>query len=96
MGADREQLLAAISHAWVDGSALRTYRHAPNTSSRKSWAAGDACARAVRLADIALRGEMGIPSALSAPRWGFYDVCFQTSVADQCRKPEAEVMYCRQ
>lgn len=71
MGADREQLLSALSHAWVDGQSLRTYRHAPNAGSRKSWAAGDATSRAVRLADIAMRGEMGIPSALSAPQWGF-------------------------
>jgi 2-methylcitrate dehydratase len=90
MGASREQLLAAVSHAWVDGSALRTYRHAPNTGSRKSWAAGDASARGVRLADIALRGEMGIPGALSAPQWGFHDVCFSRTVADQRLKPEAE------
>jgi 2-methylcitrate dehydratase len=90
MGASREQLLAAISHAWVDGSALRTYRHAPNTGSRKSWAAGDASARGVRLADIALRGEMGIPGALSAAQWGFYDVCFSTRVADRQLKPAAE------
>ena len=74
MGADREQLLAALSHAFVDGQALRTYRHAPNAGSRKSWAAGDATSRGVRLADIALRGEMGIPGVLSAPQWGFYDV----------------------
>ncbi|WP_411358482.1 bifunctional 2-methylcitrate dehydratase/aconitate hydratase [Pseudidiomarina salilacus] len=74
LGGNREQIMAAISHAWVDGQALRTYRHAPNTGSRKSWAAGDACGRAVRLADIALRGEMGIPSALSAKTWGFCDV----------------------
>ncbi len=77
MGADREQLLAAISQAWVDGQALRTYRHAPNAGSRKSWAAGDATSRAVRLADITMRGEMGIPGVLSAPTWGFYDVLFK-------------------
>lgn len=76
MGADREQLMAALSHAWVDGSALRTYRHAPNAGSRKSWAAGDATSRGVRLADFAIRGEMGIPGALTAKQWGFYDVCF--------------------
>ncbi len=69
MGADREQLLAALSHAFVDGQALRTHRHAPNAGSRKSWAAGDATSRGVRLADIALRGEMGIP-ACSARRSG--------------------------
>lgn len=88
MGANREQLLAALSHAWVDGQALRTYRHAPNAGSRKSWAAGDATSRAVRLADIAMRGEMGIPSALTAPQWGFYDVLFSKTNKDQALKPE--------
>lgn len=68
MGADRGQLLAALSQAFVDGQALRTYRHAPNAGSRKSWAAGDASSRGVRLADIALRGEMGIPGVLTAPQ----------------------------
>ena len=76
LGLDEEQLAAALSNAWVDGQALRTYRHAPNTGSRKSWAAGDASARGVRLALLAARGEMGYPSALSAPRWGFQDVSF--------------------
>ncbi|GAA5118621.1 2-methylcitrate dehydratase [Alloalcanivorax gelatiniphagus] len=90
MGADREQLLSAVSHAWVDGQALRTYRHAPNAGSRKSWAAGDATSRAVRLADIALRGEMGIPGALSAPQWGFYDVLFSKTNKDQKLKPEQD------
>ncbi|PTY37209.1 2-methylcitrate dehydratase [Saccharospirillum sp. MSK14-1] len=90
MGADREQLLSALSHAWVDGQALRTYRHAPNAGSRKSWAAGDATSRAVRLVDIALRGEMGIPGALSAPQWGFYDVLFSKTNKDQQVKPEAD------
>lgn len=90
MGATREQLLSALSHAWVDGQALRTYRHAPNAGSRKSWAAGDATSRAVRLADIAMRGEMGIPSALTAPQWGFYDVLFSKTNKDQCVKPEGE------
>jgi len=89
-GATREQLLAAISHAWVDGQALRTYRHAPNAGPRKSWAAGDATARGVRLADIALRGEPGIPGALSAPQWGFYDVVFSKTNRDQAIKPENE------
>ena len=88
MGADREQLLAALSHAFVDGQSLRTYRHAPNAGSRKSWAAGDATSRAVRLADIALRGEMGIPGVLSAPQWGFYDVLFAKTNKDQQVKPE--------
>ena len=90
LGANREQLLSALSHAWVDGQSLRTYRHAPNAGSRKSWAAGDATSRGVRLADIALRGEMGIPSALSAPQWGFYDVLFSHANKDLRLKPEAE------
>lgn len=90
LGADREQLLAALSHAWVDGQSLRTYRHAPNAGSRKSWAAGDATSRAVRLADIALRGEMGVPGALSAPQWGFYDVLFSHTNRDLATKPEGE------
>lgn len=90
MGADREQMLSAVSHAWVDGQALRTYRHAPNAGSRKSWAAGDATSRAVRLTDIALRGEMGIPGALSAPQWGFYDVLFSKTNKDQAIKPEEQ------
>lgn len=77
MGGDREQIMQGISQAWVDGSSLRTYRHAPNAGSRKSWAAGDATSRAVRLADITMRGEMGIPGALTAKIWGFYDVSFQ-------------------
>ncbi|MDX1609029.1 MAG: bifunctional 2-methylcitrate dehydratase/aconitate hydratase [Halofilum sp. (in: g-proteobacteria)] len=89
-GASREQLLSAISHAWVDGQALRTYRHAPNAGPRKSWAAGDATARGVRLADIALRGEPGIPGALSAPQWGFYDVSFSKTNRDQKVKPEGQ------
>ncbi|MBA1275102.1 2-methylcitrate dehydratase [Stutzerimonas azotifigens] len=86
MGASREQLLSALSHAIVDGQALRTYRHAPNAGSRKSWAAGDATSRAVRLSDIALRGEMGIPGALSAPQWGFYDVLFSHTNKDLATK----------
>ncbi|MSU64621.1 MAG: bifunctional 2-methylcitrate dehydratase/aconitate hydratase [Opitutus sp.] len=73
----REQVINAISHAWLDGSALRTYRHAPNTGSRKSWAAGDATSRAVRLALIAMTGEMGYPSVLTAKTWGFQDVSFK-------------------
>ena len=77
LGGDREQVLNAVSNAWIDGGALRTYRHAPNTGSRKSWAAGDATSRAVRLALIAMTGEMGYPSALSAPTWGYYDVLFK-------------------
>ncbi len=77
LGLSREQALAALSQVFVDGQSLRTYRHAPNTGSRKSWAAGDACSRAVRLALIAQTGEMGYPGALTAPAWGFYDVSFQ-------------------
>ncbi len=88
MGADREQMLSALSHAWVDGQSLRTYRHAPNAGSRKSWAAGDAASRGVRLADIAMRGEMGIPGVLTAPQWGFYDVLFSKTNRDQALKPE--------
>jgi 2-methylcitrate dehydratase len=73
----REETINAISLAWVDGQSLRTYRHAPNTGSRKSWAAGDATSRAVRLALIAQTGEMGYPSVLTAKTWGFYDVLFK-------------------
>lgn len=90
MGANREQLLSALSHAFVDGQSLRTYRHAPNAGSRKSWAAGDATSRAVRLADIAMRGEMGIPGALTAPQWGFYDVLFSHTNQDLATRPEGE------
>src|SRR5690606_34519329 len=77
LSATKDQLINAVSNAWIDGGALRTYRHAPNTGSRKSWAAGDATSRAVRLALIALTGEMGYPSALSAKNWGFCDVLFK-------------------
>ena len=76
LGLSRDEIVNALSHAWVDGQSLRTYRHAPNTGSRKSWAAGDATARGVRLAMIAKTGEMGYPSVLTAPKWGFYDVLF--------------------
>ncbi|MGL6030441.1 MAG: 2-methylcitrate dehydratase, partial [Legionella sp.] len=76
LGADRDMMLRTLSQVFVDGQSLRTYRHAPNAGSRKSWAAGDATSRAVRLALIAKAGEMGYPSALSAPVWGFYDVLF--------------------
>ncbi|MCC6209507.1 MAG: bifunctional 2-methylcitrate dehydratase/aconitate hydratase, partial [Burkholderiales bacterium] len=72
-----EETINAVSQAWVDGQSLRTYRHAPNTGSRKSWAAGDATARAVRLALISQTGEMGYPSVLTAKGWGFYDVLFK-------------------
>src|SRR5690606_18098180 len=77
LGLNREELINALSHAFLDGHSLRTYRHAPNTGSRKSWAAGDATSRAVRLALIARTGEMGYPSVLTAKTWGFYDVLFR-------------------
>jgi 2-methylcitrate dehydratase len=77
LGLSREEVIAAISLAWVDGPALRVYRHAPNTGSRKSWAAGDATSRGVRLALMARTGEMGYPSVLTAKTWGFYDVFFR-------------------
>jgi len=77
LGCSYDQVMNAVSQAWVDGQALRTYRHAPNTGSRKSWAAGDATARAVRLALISKTGEMGYPSVLTAKTWGFYDVLFK-------------------
>jgi len=77
LGCTYEQVVNAVSQAWVDGQALRTYRHAPNTGSRKSWAAGDAASRAVRLALISRTGEMGYPSVLTARTWGFYDVLFK-------------------
>ncbi|HVB99663.1 MAG TPA: bifunctional 2-methylcitrate dehydratase/aconitate hydratase [Candidatus Dormibacteraeota bacterium] len=76
LGLTREQTLAALSQAWIDGQSLRAYRHAPNTGSRKSWAAGDATSRAVRLALISRTGETGYPSVLTAKKWGFYDVLF--------------------
>ena len=76
LGCSYDQTVNAISHAWIDGCALRTYRHAPNTGSRKSWAAGDATSRAVRLALISKTGEMGYATALSAPNWGFNDVLY--------------------
>jgi len=77
LGLSREEIINAVSLAWLDGQSLRTYRHAPNTGSRKSWAAGDATSRAVRLALIARTGEMGYPSVLTAKVWGFYDVLFK-------------------
>jgi 2-methylcitrate dehydratase len=77
LGLSRDRMINALSQAFVDGQAMRTYRHAPNTGSRKSWAAGDATSRAVRLALISATGEMGYPSVLSAPTWGFYDVLFK-------------------
>ena len=90
LGGSREQVIDALSQAFVDGQALRTYRHAPNAGSRKSWAAGDATSRAVRLAMITLAGEMGIPGVLTAPQWGFYDVLFSKTNKDQQLKPEAQ------
>jgi 2-methylcitrate dehydratase len=77
MGGTRDEIIDALSQAWVDGQSLRTYRHAPNTGSRKSWAAGDATSRAVLLAIRTLKGEMGYPSVLTAKTWGFYDVLFK-------------------
>ncbi len=77
LGGSREQVISAVSNAWIDGGALRTYRHAPNTGSRKSWAAGDATSRGVRHAFMALAGEMGYPSAITAKTWGFQDVLFE-------------------
>ena len=77
LGLTRDEIINAVSLAWVDGQSLRTYRHSPNTGSRKSWAAGDATSRAVRLALVARTGEMGYPSVLSAKGWGFYDVLFK-------------------
>jgi 2-methylcitrate dehydratase len=78
LGLSKDEIINAVSLAWVDGQSLRTYRHAPNTGSRKSWAAGDATSRAVRLALMAKTGEMGYPSVLSAKGWGFYDVLFKS------------------
>ncbi|MHB8881216.1 MAG: bifunctional 2-methylcitrate dehydratase/aconitate hydratase [Thermodesulfovibrionales bacterium] len=77
MGGSREEVIDAVSQAFVDGQSLRTYRHAPNTGSRKSWAAGDATSRAVRLALFTMKGEMGIPGVLTAKGWGFYDALFR-------------------
>jgi 2-methylcitrate dehydratase len=92
LGLNREEMLSAVSLAWVDGQSLRTYRHAPNTGSRKSWAAGDATSRAVRLALIAQTGEMGYPSVLTAKTWGFYDVLFKGQPFKFQRKYESYVM----
>jgi 2-methylcitrate dehydratase len=77
LGGTTNQIISALSNAWTDGGALRVYRHAPNTGTRKSWAAGDATSRGVRLALMAIRGEMSYPSALSAKTWGYYDVLFK-------------------
>ena len=92
LGGTREQVVNAITHAWLDGSALRTYRHAPNTGSRKSWAAGDATSRAVRLALIAMTGEMGYPSVLTAKTWGFQDVSFKGNAVKLARPLGSYVM----
>ena len=77
LGGNKNHIISALSNAWTDGGALRLYRHAPNTGPRKSWAAGDATSRGVRLALMAMQGEMGYPSALTAKQWGFYDVLFK-------------------
>ncbi|MDO7596207.1 MAG: bifunctional 2-methylcitrate dehydratase/aconitate hydratase [Pseudomonadota bacterium] len=77
LGGTKEDIINAVSNAWIDGQSLRTYRHSPNTGSRKSWAAGDATSRAVRIALMTMKGEMGYPSALTAKTWGFYDVLFK-------------------
>jgi 2-methylcitrate dehydratase len=92
LGFDRETLVAALSNAWLDGHALRTYRHAPNTGSRKSWAAGDATARAVWLALLAQRGETGYPSALTAPEWGFEATLFRGRPLRLARELDSYVM----
>jgi 2-methylcitrate dehydratase len=92
LGGTRDQIIAALANAWIDGGALRTYRHAPNTGTRKSWAAGDATARGVRLALLALAGEMGFPSALTARRWGFQDVLFDGKPIELARPLRAYVM----
>jgi 2-methylcitrate dehydratase len=92
LGGTHEQIINAVSNAWVDGQSLRTYRHAPNTGSRKSWAAGDATSRAVRLALIALTGEMGYPSVLTAKTWGFYDVLFRGQPFKSQRRYSSYVM----
>ncbi len=92
LGGSKEQIIDAVSQAWVDGQSLRTYRHAPNTGSRKSWAAGDATSRAVRLAMITMSGEMGYPGVLSAPGWGFYDVLFKGKPFEFQRSYESYVM----
>lgn len=92
LGGTRDQIINAVSHAWLDGPALRTYRQPPNTGTRRSWAAGDATSRAVRLALIAMTGEMGYPSALTAKNWGFNDVCFKGSLVRLIRPLGSYVM----
>jgi 2-methylcitrate dehydratase len=92
LGGTHEEIVNAVSNAWIDGQSLRTYRHMPNTGSRKSWAAGDATSRGVRLALMALKGEMGYPSALTAKTWGFYDVLFRGKPFSLKRKYGSYVM----
>jgi 2-methylcitrate dehydratase len=92
LGGDKEKIINALSNAWIDGQSLRTYRHAPNTGSRKSWAAGDATSRAVWLALMAMKGEMGYPTALTTPAWGFYDVSFKGQPFKFQRPYESYVM----
>ncbi|MYD97336.1 MAG: bifunctional 2-methylcitrate dehydratase/aconitate hydratase [Gammaproteobacteria bacterium] len=92
LGGSHSQVVDALSHAFIDGSALRTYRHAPNAGPRKSWAAGDASSRAVRLALLVLKGEIGYPGALTAPTWGFYDVAFRGGKFDFQRDYGSYVM----
>ncbi len=92
LGGSRDEVIDAVSNAWVDGQSLRTYRHTPNTGSRKSWAAGDATSRAVRLALMTLKGEMGYPSVLTAKTWGFYDVLFKGKPFTFTRKYGSYVM----
>ena len=92
LGSTKAQIVDALSHAWIDGQSLRTYRHAPNAGPRKSWAAGDATSRAVRLALLALQGEPGLPSALTTPKWGFQDVLFKGQPLKRSRPYGSYVM----
>ena len=92
LGGSRSQIVDALSHAWIDGQSLRTYRHAPNAGPRKSWAAGDATSRAVRLALMTLNGEPGLPSALTTPKWGFQDVLFKGNPLKRPRPYASYVM----
>lgn len=92
LGGGKEEIVNALSNAWIDNSSLRTYRHFPNTGSRKSWAAGDATSRAVRLALMAIKGEMGYQTALSAEGWGFQDVLFKGKDIVLSRPLESYVM----
>ncbi|GIN39952.1 bifunctional 2-methylcitrate dehydratase/aconitate hydratase [Heyndrickxia oleronia] len=92
LGGTKEEIMNAVSNAWLDNSSLRTYRHFPNTGSRKSWAAGDATSRGVRLAFMALKGEMGYSTSLSAPHWGFQDVLFEGKEITLSRTLDSYVM----